>query len=298
MAEARRPWRRRLRYGVEGALAWLLYALLRLLPLDAASALGGWAGRTVGPRLAVSKRARRNLERALPELSAREAQDVIRRMWDNLGRVAAEYAHLDRFRLYDGDGRVEVIGAEHVDRLRDDGVGGIFVSAHFGNWELASLGASQRGLALTHVYRAANNPLVERLVTRARRAIGGHHYAKGAGTARELLAALGRGEHIGTLADQKLREGILVPFLGRDAPTQALVGQLAVRYRCPVVPARVERLAGARFRLTVFPPLELPESGDQEADIRAVTRQVNALFEEWIRADPAQWLWLHRRWND
>ncbi len=296
-ASARRL-RRYVRYPLEGLLAWAAFALLGRLSIDRASALGGWLGRALGPRLGVSRRAAAHLARALPELSQAEVARIVRGMWDNLGRVAAEYPHLGRLRLDDGDGRIEVVGAEHVERLLEEGVGGIFFSAHFGNWEIASLGASQLGVPLTQVYRAANNPFVERLLRRARRDIKGAHLAKGPGTARELVTALKGGAHLAVLADQKLREGIPVPFFGRDAMTAPMIAQLALRHRSPVLPARVERLAGARFRLTIFPPRALPESGDHPADVAAAMGLVNATIEDWIRARPEHWLWLHRRWDD
>ncbi len=291
--------RRYVRHPLEGLAAALGFAFLGALSLDRASAIGGWLGRTLGPRLPVTRRAESNLRRAFPELDEPEIARIVRGMWDNLGRVVAELPHLHRFRLYDGDGRVEVVGVENVDALRDDGKGGIFFSAHLGNWELASLSCTQRGLPLTYVYRAANNPIVERLIGRFRAAaISGAHWPKGPGTARELVAAIKRGEHLATLADQKLREGISVPFFGRDAMTTPIVARLSLRFDCPAVPARVERLEGARFRLTLYPPLEDPGGNDREAKVAARTRQMNALFEEWIRARPEQWLWLHRRWPE
>ncbi len=290
--------RRYLRYPLEGMAAGLAFVLFRSLSLDYASALGGWLGRTLGPRLGRSRRAEANLRRAFPDLSRTEMARIVRGMWDNLGRVIAEYPYLPHFQLYDGDGRVEVVGAEYVDLLREDGIGGIFFSAHFGNWEIASLGATQRGLPLTHVYRAANNPFIERLIRGARRNIAGSHRPKGPGTARELLAALKSGAHLGVLADQKLREGIAVSFFGHEAMTAPLIAQLALRFGCPVVPARVERTQGAHFRLTIFPPLQPPASGDREADVAEYMRRVNALIESWIRERPEQWLWLHRRWPE
>lgn len=289
---------RRAAYIVEAAAAWLACALFRALPLDLASALGGRLGRLIGPLSGVSRIAARNLARAFPEKSAAEIDAILRGMWDNLGRVAAEYPHLGAFDLYGGDGRVEVIGSEYVDQLRDDGEGGIFISAHLGNWEIASLGATQRGVPLTHIYRSANNPYVERLLRRLRAPIGGHHFPKGAVGAKELIRALRKGEHLGMLVDQKLNDGIPVPFFGREAMTAPAVAELALLFRCPVVPARVERLAGARFRLTIYPPLAFPETGERRADVAEAMRRINALFEDWIRARPEQWLWVHRRWPD
>ncbi len=290
--------RRRLRYPLEGAAAWLAFALCRRLPLDRASRMGGWLGRAVGPPLARSRRAEARLRRAMPELTEAEAKRVIRAMWDNLGRVVAEYPHLEEFGGPAGDERVELVGAEHVERAAKDGVGAIFFSAHLGNWEILPPRAARHGVPLTQVYRAANNPFVERLTARARQGGRGLYLPKGPGTARGLFEALQGGAHLAMLVDQKLNEGIPVPFFGRDAMTAPLIAQLGLRFGCPVLPARVERLDGARFRITVLEPLELPSSGDREADVRALMAQVNALIESWVRERPEQWLWLHRRWPE
>ncbi len=287
--------RRRARHGLEYVLARVLFALFGALPLDRASALGGWIGRNVGPRLAITARARANLRHAFPDLDAAGIERVTRGMWDNLGRVVAEYSHLGDFHIYEDD-RVEVIGVDHAERLRDDGIGGIFFAAHLANWELPSLAASQRGLPLVQIYRAANNPHVDRLIVRAREAVGGAHHPKSPAGARELLKALRRGEHLALLVDQKFNEGIAVPFFGRDAMTAPAPAELALRFQVPLVPVRAERLDGARFRVTVYPPMTLRDTGDRAADVLDAMTRINALFEDWIRERPEQWLWLHRRW--
>ncbi|MDP6174798.1 MAG: lysophospholipid acyltransferase family protein [Rhodospirillales bacterium] len=98
------------------------------------------------------------------------------------------------------------------------------------------------------------------------------------------------------LVDQKMNDGISVPLLGLDAMTAPALAQFAVKFNCPVVPTRVERLGGARFRLTFYPPIEAPVTGDKQADIRAFMIQVNDLLSQWIRERPEQWLWVHNRW--
>jgi len=100
------------------------------------------------------------------------------------------------------------------------------------------------------------------------------------------------------MVDQKMNDGIPVPFFGRDVMTAPALAELALRYDCPVVPARVERLKGAYFRLLIYPPLELVKTGDRQADVAANMAQVNAILEQWIRDTPEQWLWLHNRWPD
>ena len=288
---------KKIRYVLEYLLVRGVFALFGLLSLDRSSALGGWIGRTVGPRLAITRRARDNLARALPELSDPARQRVIDDMWDNLGRIFGEYPHLGDIRLYDGENNhVEVIGTEHVDRLLEDGKGALFFSAHLGNWEIVSLGATRRGIDLVQIFRTANNPWVERLIQRARAPVGGRQHAKGTHGTRHMLRAVKRGEHVAMLVDQKYNEGIAVPFFGRDAMTTPAVAELALRFQVPVIPVRVERLEGARFRLTVYSALDLPDTGDREADVRAVTIAINDILEQWIRERPGQWLWLHRRW--
>lgn len=273
------------------------FALFGALPIDLASAIGGWLARRIGPQLPVHQVAARNLRRALSDLDEAAVRRVLAGMWDNLGRTVAEYPHLAAFRFEPGNGRVEIVGGDHFDALRDDGIAGFFFSAHFGNWEILPLAASQRGCPLLLVYRAANNPLVERLVQRARTGTGGRHVPKGIKAARELLSALKAGAHIAMLVDQKANDGIPVPFFGREAMTAPALAELALRFRCPVAPVRVDRIAGARFRITVLPPLRFEDTGDRIADVRRAMTQVNALIEGWIRERPEQWFWLHRRWG-
>lgn len=283
---------------LEAALLYPFFLFFRLLPIDWASAMGGWIGRTFGPLVPVTRRARINLQRAFPEKSAPEIATILRDMWDNLGRTFAEYPHVARLRLYDGDGRVEVKGAENIDLLRDDGKPGIFFSLHMGNWEVNALSAAQRGLPVTQIYRAANNPLTDALFRHSRRGGIGGLLRKGRQAARGAIEVLKGGGHLAMLIDQKMNEGIPVPFFGRPAMTAPAAAALAYRYDCPLVPAKTERLRGARFRVTLYPPMKLARTGDAQADIAATMAAINRLFEEWIRASPAQWLWLHRRWPD
>lgn len=281
---------------VEAALVWLLYHLLRRLSVDASSALGGWLGRTFGYPLPVTRRARRNLKLAFPDWSDDKVEQTLRRMWDNLGRVAGEYPHLDKFGYGPGE-RVEIEGVEHLLSLRDDGKPGIFFSAHCGNWELGGLSAARNGLPITLIYRAANNPLVNWIFAKGRAAVAGIDVIpKGSSGARQALARLKQGGHLGMLIDQKMNDGIAVPFFGRDAMTAPALAAFALKFKCPVVPAHAVRQKGARFRIIFQPPLEIAETGEMHADILAIMTQVNRLIEDWVLDHPDQWMWLHNRW--
>jgi len=284
---------RRLSFLLEEAAARLMLALCRRLGPVASSNLGGFLARSIGPLLPVSRVARRNLARALPELDAAARRRVVRGMWDNLGRVAGELPHLPEMQW-------EIEGAEHLAPLRERGGPAILVSGHLANWEVLPPALAALGIRMGSVYRAAGNAAVDALVNRLRaEAVEGRPlplFPKGAAGARAALKHLSQGGVLGMLTDQKMNDGIPVPLLGHEAMTAPAPAQLALRFRCPLIPGRVERLGPCRFRLVVEPPLPLPEGGDRQAAIRAVTQAINDRLSAWIRERPAEWLWAHRRW--
>ena len=290
------PLPRLLSQRVQAAALAGTFAGLRGLGPVRASDLGGRLARTLGPRLPVSRVAERNLRDALPALGAAERRRIIRAVWDNLGRTVAELPHLGALqRTAHGPGW-ELVGEEHLARVTPPF---LFVSGHFANWEVMLPIAARYGLELPGFYRAASNPEVDRIIDRMRRealAPGVGMFAKGAGGARAALAHLQAGGSLGMLVDQKMNDGIAVPFFGRPAMTAPAMAQLALRFDLPILPAYVLRLGPARFRMIVEAPLSVPLSGERRADIHAITLAMNATLERWIRAHPGSWLWLHRRW--
>jgi len=300
---------KRLRYRIEALALRAAFALLGWLPVDAASNLGGFLGRNIGPRLRVSARARRNLRLVFPEKSAAEMERIVAGMWDNLGRVAAEYPHIGEIAAPES-GRIDWIDTAPVramragglaggrDGGRDGGRAGILVSGHLANWEVMTAAAIQRGLDMTIIVREPNNPFVRPLIERLRAVAGGVRAPKGILGAKAAFEALRQGRVLGLLYDQKMNDGIAIPFFGIEAMTPAAPAQIALRFGCPLVPVRVERLGPGRFRLRSFEALALPDSGDRQADTVQVMTALNEILEGWIRDKPEQWLWLHRRWPE
>lgn len=298
-----RPWitvlraaRRHVAHGGEAAGLVAVMAVFACLPVGWASAIGGFLGRSIGPHLRASRVARRNLLRAFPGNSESENERILRAMWDNLGRAVAETPHLRRI-CAEGSGGVEVVNGEAIAALLATGRPSLLFGGHFANWEVGPTTIHRlMGSALLSVYRAANNPWVDwlqRRGLRTRQAV-----AKGPHGGRELIRHLRRGGHVAMLVDQKLNDGIAVPFFGRDAMTAPAIARLAQQFDCPIVPVRVERVGGARFRFTVEPSFAVADSGNAAADVRMAMARVNAVIEHWVRARPEQWLWLHRRWPD
>ncbi len=282
---------------IQAAVVHLLFGLIRLFPVAAASGFGGWLGRTIGPLFGVSRMAKRNITRAFPEKTETEINTIVRGMWDNFGRVVFEFPNLDRIRFSGDRAHVEIVNESVITDIRDDGQPGIFVSGHFANWELTSRSAMRHDLHVHSIYRDFNNPLLHNILLR--RNVGQSiPIPKGARGAKTALKLLRDGEHLGILADQKLNEGIALPFFGRDAMTAPALAQFALRYDCPVVPFRVERLGGVKFRITYMEPRRVKDTGDNRADVRTFMLEINQMFEAWIRERPEQWLWLHRRWPE
>ncbi len=273
--------------------------LLRRLSPEHASDLGGWIARSAGPSLSISTVANINLQHALPHLDAGQRDVIIRAVWDNLGRTVAELPHLATLlRTVSGAGW-ELEGEAHLDGARAAGGQVLFFSGHFGNWEMVLPIAARLGLPVSGFYRAASNQRVDAVIQRMRGdALGSgvSMFAKGASGARAALLHLKEGGSLGMLTDQKMNDGIDVPLLGRQAMTAPALAQFALRFDAPVVPVHVVRLGPARLRLVCEAPLPAVRTGNRKADVYALTLAMNQTLERWIRADPASWLWLHRRW--
>ena len=288
---------KRLRHVFEALGFAVAIAVLRLLSVDAASNLGGFLGRGIGPRLPVSARARRNLRLVFPDMGAAEIERIVRGMWDNLGRVAAEYPHLLRITEVES-GRVPWVDMDPVLTLRDKSKAGIIAAAHLANWEVLVGAAAQRGIDTTGVVREPNNPLVRPLIDRLRGTAGGGRTPKGTTGAKKAIEVLRSGRVLALLFDQKMNNGIPVPFFGIEAMTVMAPAQLALRFGCPLMAVRTERTGPGRFRITAQGPLIPPGTGNRQEDVARLTAELNRILEGWIRAKPEDWLWLHRRWPE
>ncbi len=222
--------------------------------------------------------------------------------WDNLGRTAAEYAELSELFDFDADnpdpnGRVEIIGIEHFVALREDGQPGIIFSAHLANWELPAIAAERYGLAATAVFRPPNDPAVAAAILEIRSGAMGGLAASKQGAAFAMAGVLEQGGHLGMLIDQHFTRGEVVDFLGQPALANPVLAKFARRFDCPVHGVRVVRLPAGRFRVELTPPLDLPRDAEGFIDVAAATQAMTDVIAGWVRENPGQWLWMHRRWR-
>ena len=285
------------------ALVRVLFALVRLLGPDRAGALGAAVARRFGPLVKAHRIALDNIRHAFPELDPAEHRRIALEAWDNLGRTAAEYVHLERLWDFDPDrpapGRIE-ISPEDVARfmeLREDGKPALFFAAHLANWELPAIAAARHGLPSAVLYRTPNNAAVARDIVALRESIMGRLIPANVAAPVRMMEALDQGLHVGMLIDQRFSRGPQVPFLGRLSHSNPLLARMARRFDCPVHGARAIRLPGGRFRLELTEAISLPRDAGGRVDVEAATALLNRIVEGWVRDHPGQWLWMHRRWR-
>ena len=278
-----------------------VFGLARLIGPARASDLGASLARTFGPLFRAHTIARKNLQATFPEKGEAEIAAILRSAWDNLGRTAAEYAHIGELFDFDperpGAGRIEVHGVDEFIALRDDGRPGLIFSAHLANWELPAVCAARFGLDATALFRPPNTRAVAALVHEVRSQTMGGLEASRSGAAFAMLGVLERGGHLGMLIDQHFTKGVVINFLGRPAMVNPVMGKFARRFDCPVHGARVVRLPGGRFRLELTPALELPRDPDGQINVQGAMQAMTRIVEGWVREHPEQWLWMHRRWR-
>jgi KDO2-lipid IV(A) lauroyltransferase len=288
-----------LKHWAEYAAARALLGFFRVIGIDRASAFSGRSLRFLGPRLRfISKRAEDNMRQIFPEWGEEKIRAVVKDAWENLGRTAAEYAHLDKLRLVGERPRIVCEGAEKAINAANRRGGAVFVTGHFANWEVAGVTARQLQLRFGIIYRALNNPLLDGLIIKKRgAAITRRQIPKGMAGVRPMIDLLKDGYSIALLSDQKLNNGgLAVPFMGAIAMTSPAAARVALRYGLPIVPVATERLGGAHFRVVIRDPIAARRTGDLHKDVEALTIKINEALEREIRARPGQWLWFHRRW--
>jgi KDO2-lipid IV(A) lauroyltransferase len=274
-----------------GALLWLI----RRLPVDTASRLGARIGAALGPRFRKGRVLDDNLRLAFPDKSENERRHIAREAWGNAGAVFAEYAHLDEIAFGDDGARIQVEVRGDIRTFRDATHPAVFVTAHQANWEVSAAAIARQNVPLAVVYSPPTNPLLDELLNRWRMRIGCELLARDE-SMRPLLHALRKGTSVGIVMDRRVDSGKDVELFGHPKPTTLVPARLALRHGFDLVPIRVERLEGARFRVTFHPPVAVPGGDDEIARAVRMTESLHTLFEQWIRERPGDWFPSKRLW--
>lgn len=288
---------KKIRYFIEAIPIYGFYYLFKAMPIDAASATGGFIGRKLGMKLGKTKTARNNLKNVFPHLSHEEIENIIVNMWDNIGRNIGELPHIKNLKGKIFQERIKITNEEYVKSAFAENNAKFFISGHFGNWEILSKYFTEYGHGKpVIIYRKANNPFVEKLIYKIRSQYPAEMLQKGKKGAKEIIKAVMQKKSIGMLLDQKQNDGIAVPFFGRDAMTAPAVASLALKYNCQIIMVNIIRKKGAYFEIVAMPPIDIKDTGNHTEDVYNIMLTINKYFEDFIRENPSQWFWIHNRW--
>jgi KDO2-lipid IV(A) lauroyltransferase len=288
---------------IGGRIVVLFMHVVRHFDLKQSSNAAGWAMRKIGPRLRGHRTARAQLMAAYPEKTKDEIEKILAGMWDNLGRVCVEYAHLGRLWHYDATDpqhsriTIDAETYERCLRIQKENRPALMFGAHLANWELPSHAGRAGGRQVVLVYRPLHiGPITDEL-TRIRMGCVASLIPADRDTPFRIRKALRRGWIVGMLVDQHYGPGIEVTFFNRRCKVNALLARSARLFNCPIHGTRVIRLPDGRFRFEVTEALDLPRDVEGKVDVAATMQMVTSVIEGWIREHPEQWIWLHRRWR-
>ncbi len=241
----------------------------------------------------------KNLAMTMPELSQAKQERILRASFDNLARLLVEFSHFPELNSANISQFVVYDGFENFEEGLRRGKGVIFLTAHFGAWELSSFAHSIYGHPMKFVVREIDNPRVEQLISSYRTRAGNAPVSR-RNAGKDILKALRNNETVGILMDQNTvrEEGVFVDFMGIPAATTPAVATFALRTGAAVIPGfLIWDEATQKHRLRFDPPLELIQTGDRTTDVIENTRRFNQVLEGYVRRHPEQWLWIHRRWK-
>jgi Kdo2-lipid IVA lauroyltransferase/acyltransferase len=286
---------------VAGALVLSLLRAVRRLDRVKVSNFAARLMRNVGPLLKEHRIGRANLKAAYPEKSDAEIEAILRGVWDNLGRVTVEFAHIDRLAEGDPWHRTFIdYDAGSIERflgLREDGKPALVFAAHLGNWELPALISAADGLETSVLYRRPNLGAVADAIFALRAGQMGELVPTSMFAPIQLARALDAGRHVAMLVDQHYGKGVEVEFFGRRCLANPLMAVLAREAECAIHGTRVIRIENGRFRAEVTEPIVPARDAEGKIDVQGTMQAITSVIEGWVREYPDQWLWLHRRWR-
>ena len=290
MDAIKKLFRYTIRWPIEAVIFYGLAGILMIMPVGVASLLGGGLMRLIAPLTPFHRRSLFNIGYAMPELSSAERKKIANGMWMHLGRVLGEYLHTKNLVMSD---RITYEGLEHLEPLKEKG--GFMITAHLGNWELVVAPALHVDLPVNVVFRRINNPLISKLLMR-RVQVFDAVFQKGIEGARGMASTVKSGKTFVALVDQKLREGEMLDFFGHKASTAVAHIKLAEKFNTPIVTVQIIRTKACHFHI-VIKPLDLSGLDPKAPDyVQQAGTHINGVLEGWIRENPEQWMWPHRRW--
>ena len=288
-----------IRYFLEFILVIFFFLVFKIIGLKLSSDLGEIIGKYFGPLFRKKTIAKKNILIAFPNFNEKSINEMIDRMWKNIGRIFGEYIHINKFSIIDNSKKKIVFtNRDDAEILKKNNKPIVFFSGHFANFELMAKCLQELGFDIGAIYRPLNNIFLNPIMEFIRKKyICPIQIEKGSNGTKKLIKHISNNNPLALMVDQRLSSSIRVPFFNQPATTTTTPAQLAIKYDALLVPVFLKRLEKTNFEFFIEEPLITNRTNDYDKDIFNITQIMNIKIEEFIKRDPAHWLWSHDRWK-
>lgn len=287
-----------IRYFLEFVIVIIFFLIFKIIGLKLSSDLGEIIGKYFGPLFRKKTIAKKNILIAFPDLNEKSINGMIDRMWKNIGRIFGEYIHINKFSVIDQKKKIVFTNKNNIEILNKNNKPIVFFSGHFANFELMAKCLQELGFNIGAIYRPLNNIFLNPIMEFIRKKyICPIQIKKGSNGTKKLIKHISTNNPLALMIDQRLSSSIRVPFFNQPATTTTTPAQLAIKYDALLVPVFLKRLEKTNFEFFIEEPLMINRTNDYDKDIFNITQNMNIKIEEFIKRDPAHWLWSHDRWK-
>ena len=270
------------------------FSLFKFLRLNFSSKIGGKLFEKIGPLFRSKKLIQKNIKRAFPHINEENSDKIKKLMWNNYGRLFAEYIFIKEFRNGKYSSNIEIEGQDILEKIKETGQQVVFVSGHFSNFELMAMHLEKTGIKLCAIYRPLNNIFLNPLMEKIRnKYICKYQIKKGISGVKSLIKLMKNNFSTALMIDQRVSEGILSNFFEKPALTTTIPAQLVKKFNIPIVPVYIERVRDINYKIVINKPIVFTKDNT----IQKMTDDLNLILEKMILKKPEQWIWTHNRWK-
>ncbi len=285
---------KQIKYFFQFLLIIIFFFFFKILGFRVSSTISGKIFEIIGPLFRSKNLIHSNIKKAIPNCNYEELNKITKLMWNNYGRIFAEYMFIKEFRFGKLKSKIKIEGQEILDDIKKNNKQVVFVSGHFSNFELMAMHLENSGIRLSAIYRPLNNIFLNKIMERIRKKyICKNQIKKGIGGMKKLINLKKNNYSTALMIDQRVSEGIKSNFFNNEALTTTIPAQLVKKFKIPIVPIFIERINNLNFKITINKPITF----SNETSIKNITDELNQILEEMIINKPEQWIWSHNRWK-
>ena len=283
-----------IKYFFQFLIIIIMFSIFKILRLKTSSALSGKLFEKIGPLFRSKKLIHSNLKKAFPNINLENLDKITTLMWNNYGKVFAEYMFIKDFREDKSNARIEIVGQEILEDIKRKNKPVVFISGHLSNFELMAMHIEKVGIKLSAIYRPLNNLFLNKIMERIRKKyICKHQIKKGIGGMKKLMHLKKLNYSTALMIDQRVSQGIRSDFFNQKALTTTIPAQLVKKFKIPIVPIFIERINNINFKIVIKNPITF----DNEETTKTITDKLNLVLEKMISYKPELWIWSHNRWK-